>query len=138
MKIVMVAVLVSAMALASGVPSATLSQDEVDRLVDSEVLSCIHQEDFEDAEAALRRRGATDAMLAHGYFAAMDKTKDAPIGSLSAEKFQGAVHGFATVAPEGQLTNLLRIATAATNQHSVADAILAYHRRDPQSRELLE
>ena len=118
--------------------SAPLSQEEVDRLVEADILVCLHEEDFEDAQAALRERGATDAMLAHGYCAALDKTKDAPVGSSDAERFQGALHGFAAVASECQLTNLLRIATTATNQHSVADAVLAYHRRDPLSRELMD
>ena len=123
---------------ALGVSAAPLSQEEVDRLVEAEVLPCVHQEDFEDAQSALRERGATDAMLAHGYCASLDKTKNAPVGSSDAERFHGALHGFAAVASECQLTNLLRIATAATNQHSVADAVLAYHRRDPLSRELMD
>lgn len=132
------AIFLSAGLLAPLVPVAPLSQEEVDRLVDSDVLACLHQEDFDDAQAALRVRGATDAMLAHGYYVALDKTKDAPVGSPAAERFQGALHGFAAVASACQLTNLLLVATSATNQHSVADAVLACHRRDPLSRELLD
>lgn len=130
-----------AMAMAAGAlvaSAAELSQAEVDRLVDEEVMSCVHQEDFEAEEAALRRLGATDAMLAHGYCEVMKRTKDAPVRSLGSERFQAAMAGFLSVAVEGQLTNLLHIASTATNQHSVADAIYACHRREPLSRPLLD
>lgn len=138
MNIGKLAMAMAAGALVASDSAAELSQSEVDRLVDAEVLACVHQEDFEAEEASLRRRGATDAMLSHGYYEAMKRTKDATARSPDAERFQSAMAGFLSVAGEGQLTNLLHIASTATNQHSVADAIYAYHRRDPLSRPLLD
>lgn len=138
MNIGILAIAMAAGTAAASTPAAELSQAEVDRLVDAEVLACVHQEDFEAEEASLRRRGATDAMLAHGYCEVMKRTKDAPLRSPGAERFQAAMSGFVSVAEEGQLTNLLNIASIATNQHSVADAISAYHRREPLSLPLLD
>ena len=125
-------------ALAASASVAGISQAEVDRLVDVKVLACVHQEDFDAEEDSLRRQGATDEMLAHGYCEALKRTKDAPMRSPDAEKFQAAMAGFVSVARECQLTNLLHIASTATNQHSVSDAIASYHRREPMSRPLMD
>lgn len=132
------AVVVAAGALAASASMAGLSQAEVDRLVDVKVLACVHQEDFDAEESSLRRQGVTDAMLAHGYCEVLNRTKNAPMQSPDAEKFQAAMDGFVSVAGEGQLTNLLHIASTAMNQHSVSDAIASYHRRDPVSRPLMD
>lgn len=138
MNIGILAVAMAAGTAAASDSAAVLSQAEVDRLVDAKALACVHQEDFEAEESSLRRRGATYAMLAHGYCEVMKRTKDAPLRTPYAERFQASMAGFMSVAVDGQLTNLLSIASTATNQHSVADAIAAYHRRDPLSLPLLD
>ena len=114
-----------------------ISQAEVDRIVDSEILMCEHEEDAGAIEKSLKERGATDEMLAHSYYFVMAKTQNAERGSLNSEKFHSAVFGFANVASGPMLTNLLNVAKVSTNDLDVSDAILAYHGREPSSRFLM-
>ena len=114
-----------------------LTQTEVDRIVDNEILMCEHEEDADAIEKSLKERGASDEMLAHGYYFVMAKTQNAEKGSLDSEKFHSAMFGFANVASGFMLTNLLNVAKASTNELDVSDAILAYHGREPGSRFLL-
>ena len=122
---------------ASTAAFGALTQAEVDRIVDNEILMCEHEEDAEAIEKSLKERGATDEMLAHGYYFVMEKTQNAEKGSLDSEKFHSAVFGFANVASGPMLTNLLAVAKASTNDLDVSDAILAYHGREPGSRSLM-
>ena len=122
---------------ASTAAFGAITQAEVDRAVGSEILMCEHGEDAEAIEKALKERGATDEMLAHGYYLAMSKTRNAEKGRLDSEKFHSAVFGFANVARGGMLTNLLNVAMSSTNDLDVSDVILAYHGREPGSRILL-
>ena len=123
---------------ASIVTFGALTQIEVDRIVDNEILMCEHDEDADAIESVLKGRGATDDMLAHSYYLAMSKTYNAKNGSLDSEKFHSAVFGFANVARGTLLTNLLNVATASTNDLNISDAIMAYHGREPSSRFLLQ
>ena len=107
-----------------------LTQAEVDHIVDNEILMCEHEEDAEAIEKSLKERGATDEMLAHGYYFVIAKTQNSEKGSLDSEKFHSAVFGFANVASGTMLTNLLNAAAASTNELDVSDAILAYHGRE--------
>ena len=122
---------------ASTTAFGALTQEEVDRIVDNEIIMCEHEEDADAIEKSLKERGATDEMLAHGYYFVMEKTKNAEKGSLDSEKFHSAAFGFANVASGPMLTNLLTVAKASTNDLDVSDAILAYHGREPGSRSLL-
>ena len=122
---------------ASTAAFGALTQAEVDRIVDNEILMCEHEEDADAIEKSLKERGASDEMLAHGYYFVMAKTQNAEKGSLDSEKFHSAVFGFANVASGFMLTNLLNVAKASTNELDVSDAILAYHGREPGSRFLL-
>ena len=115
-----------------------LSQDDVDRIVDTEILMYEHDEDFQAAEKSLVDKGVTRAMLAHGYYSAMVKTMNAERGSLEAEKFHSAVFGYVESADETQLTNLLTIASSTTNERSVSKAIYSFHARSPLSRPLIQ
>lgn len=115
----------------------TVSQEEVLRIVDAQILQCEHDEDATLMEADLRRRGATDDMLAHGYSTVMFKTKDAPKNSVDSAKFQSAVCGFSRIAGIGQLTNLLQIASSTTVDVNSSLAIRCMHLRAPFSRPLL-
>ena len=108
---------------ASTAAFGALTQVEVDRIVDNEILMCEHEEDADAIEKPLKDRGATDEMLAHGYYFVMEKTKNAEKGSLDSEKFHSAAFGFANVASGPML--------------DVSDAILAYHGREPGSRSLM-
>ena len=114
-----------------------LTQTEVDRIVDNEILMCEHEEDADAIENSLKERGASDEMLALGFYFVMAKTQNAEKGSLDSEKFHSAMFGFANVASGFMLTNLLNVAKASTNELDVSDAILAYHGREPGSRFLL-
>ena len=114
-----------------------LSQEDVNRIVESELLMYEHDEDFQSAEKALMDGGVTKSMLAHGYYSSMLKTMNGGSGSLDSQKFQSAAYGFRGVATDGQLTNLLQIATFATNGLSAADAIEMYHSRCPLSCDLI-
>lgn len=118
--------------------AGVLSQDEVDRIVDTELLMYEHDEDFQSAEKSLIANGVTKAMLAHGYYSAMVKTMNADRRSLDAEKFHAAVFGYVGSADETQLTNLLTIASATTNEISVSKAICSFHARSPLSRPLIQ
>jgi hypothetical protein len=122
---------------ASTTAFGALTQEEVDRIVDNEIIMCEHEEDADAIEKSLKERGATDEMLAHGYYFVMEKTKNAEKGSLDSVKFHSAAFGFANVASGPMLTNLLTVAKASTNDLDVSDAILAYHGREPGSRSLL-
>ena len=122
---------------ASTTAFGALTQEEVDRIVDNEIIMCEHEEDADAIEKSLKERGATGEMLAHGYYFVMEKTKNAEKGSLDSEKFHSAAFGFANVASGPMLTNLLTVAKASTNDLDVSDAILAYHGREPGSRSLL-
>ena len=74
-----------------------LTQAEVTHIVDTEILMCEHEEDADAIEKSLRERGATDEMLAHGYYFVIAKTQNSEKGSLDSEKFHSAVFGFANV-----------------------------------------
>ena len=124
-------------ATASTAAFGALTQSEVDHVVDAEILMCEHEEDANAIEKSLRERGATDEMLAHGYYCVVAKTQNAKKGSLDSEKFHSAVFGFANVASGSMLTNLLTVAKSSTNVLDVTDAILAYHGREPGSGPLL-
>ena len=123
---------------ASTVAFGAFTQAEVDHIVDNEILMCEHEEDAEAIEKSLKERGATDEMLAHGYYFVIAKTQNSEKGSLDSEKFHSAVFGFANVASGTMLTNLLNAAAASTNELDVSDAILAYHGREPGSKSLLQ
>ena len=123
---------------ASTTAFGALTQAEVDHIVDNEILACEHEEDAAGIEKSLKERGATDEMLAHGYYFVMAKTQNSERGSLDSAKFHSAVFGFANVASGAMLTNLLNVAAASTNDLDVSDAILAYHGREPGSRHLLQ
>ena len=123
---------------ASTVAFGAFTQAEVDHIVDNEILMCEHEEDAEAIEKSLKERGATDEMLAHGYYFVIAKTQNSKKGSLDSEKFHSAVFGFANVASGTMLTNLLNAAAASTNELDVSDAILAYHGREPGSKSLLQ
>jgi hypothetical protein len=123
---------------ASTTAFGALTQEEVDRIVDNEIIMCEHEEDADAIEKSLKERGATDEMLADGYYFVMEKTKNAEKGSLDSEKFHSAAFGFANVASGPMLTNLLTVAKASTNDLDVSDAILAYHGREPGSKSLLQ
>ena len=75
---------------ASTTAFGALTQEEVDRIVDNEIIMCEHEEDADAIEKSLKERGATDEMLAHGYYFVMEKTKNAEKGSLDSEKFHSA------------------------------------------------
>ena len=83
---------------ASTTAFGALTQAEVDRIVDNEIIMCEHEEDAAAIEKSLKERGATGEMLAHGYYFVMEKTKNAEKGSLDSEKFHSAAFGFANVA----------------------------------------
>ena len=123
---------------ASTVAFGAFTQAEVDHIVDNEILMCEHEEDAEAIEKSLKERGATDEMLAHGYYFVIAKTQNSEKGSLDSEKFHSAVFGFANVASGTMLTNLLNAAAASTNELDVSDAILAYHGREPGSKSHLQ
>lgn len=129
------AVLIPFMTLAN---VGVISQEDVDRIVDAEILMYEHDEDFQAAEKSLVDKGVTRAMLAHGYYSAMVRTMNAERGSLEAEKFHSAVFGYVQSADETQLTNLLTIASSTTNERSVSKAICSFHARSPLSRPLIQ
>lgn len=114
-----------------------ISQEDVDRIVDTEILMYEHDEDFQAAEKSLVDKGVTRAMLAQGYYSSMIKAMNAERGTSECEKFQAAAYGFRCAATDVQLTNLLHIAEVATNALSVSEVVEVYHARAPLSSELI-
>ena len=100
---------------ASTTAFGALTQAEVDRIVDNEILMCEHEEDAAAIEKSLKERGATGEMLAHGYYFVMEKTKNAEKGSLDSEKFHSAAFGFANVASGTMLICLMRLRPLLTS-----------------------
>lgn len=126
-----------AVAASYGDGKKAMTQEEVDRIVDTELLMYEHAEDFQLAEKALIDRGVTKSMLAHGYYASLVKTMNAETGSLESQKFQSAIYGYIESADDSQITNLLAIASAATNEKIVSKVIRSYYRRSPLSGPLI-
>lgn len=106
-----------------------ISQEEVNSIVDNEVLQCVHDEDAEGFERKLIERGASNEMIAHAYCRAMERAKNILPGNVGSEQFQSAAYGFARFADASQLTNLLQIAEATSNNCNAVNAIFLFHSR---------
>lgn len=114
-----------------------MTQEELDKIVEQEVLMFEHHEDSQSViEHLITVDGVSKVQLADSFVNVALRHMNAPVTSESGHACNGALYSLGEFANEGQLTNLLFVAMNSTNLNAQT-ALTAYHVRKPRSIEFL-
>lgn len=122
---------VSTMLIADGVDK--ISQAEIDRVVNEEVLLSLHPDDAQDSINYLKEHGASNRDIADAIARVLRENHNAPRDEEGSIKSNSAIHWLEVLGDQNQITNLLFVAQVSTNVHASL-AIRAYYRRTDNKR----
>lgn len=115
------------------------TQDEFDIIVEREMFKFIHGRDWQSAVSFWKKKGVTDDMFVKSYIKIAKQNMDAPEGSEAHRKCVWSItNGIRVHASQGQLTNLVEIATKARMDDMRTAAISAYYDRTQGTSEFLD
>lgn len=112
----------------AAVPAWSMTQEEVDAVVDGRILRYAHHDMSEKAVRRLESKGATRQMLAESFAKVLRRDMNVGVEKVGCAKAHAAIYWLGEFGEGNQLTNLLFVAQNATNWHA-SSAIDVYYAR---------
>ena len=127
--------LASAVSIAEEV--VRITQSEIERVVDEEVLLSLHPDDARASIDYLREQGAGNRDIADAIVRILRENYNAPKDEEGSVKANSAIHWLEVLGDQNQMSNLLFVAQVSTNVHA-SSAIRAFYRRTANKREFVD
>lgn len=99
----------------AAVPAWTMTQEEVDAVVDRKILRYVHPDVAKGAVRHLESKGATRQMLAEAFAKVLRRDMNADSDEDAFFKANAAIYWLSQYAKESDITNFVEVAREATN-----------------------